>query len=170
RANIGAQRIQLGLIHFSIGRDEVLFNHPYQDLCISADLIHHSSNGTVAGIISSIQQQTAITKYVVHWSSQFMFEVSQIIWTHFSLSAFWSIASLFGNQSRAGASGCRFWRSASIFSSRRGSSMGLVSKSSQPADNACSRSAAMACAVRAMTGMPRVAGSAFSVLVASQPV
>ena len=34
--------------------------------------------------------------------------------------------------------------------------MGLMSKSSHPAARACSRSPAIACAVSAMTGMPRV--------------
>jgi hypothetical protein len=47
--------------------------------------------------------------------------------------------------------------------------MGLMSKSSQPAASACSRSPAIACAVSAMTGIARVAGSALSCLVASQP-
>src|SRR5207237_6612797 len=46
--------------------------------------------------------------------------------------------------------------SASIFSISRARSTGLVSKSSQPAAMAFSRSPDMACAVTAVTGMPRV--------------
>ena len=45
-----------------------------------------------------------------------------------------------------------------IFARRRGNSTGFVSKSSQPADSAFSRSPAMACAVRAITGICRVSG------------
>src|SRR5262245_44411506 len=50
--------------------------------------------------------------------------------------------------------------SASIFSTSRAKSTGLVSKSSQPAPMAFSRSPAMACAVSAITGMARVSGAA----------
>src|SRR5215475_2027170 len=56
-----------------------------------------------------------------------------------------------------------------IFASKRSNSNGLVSQSSQPAASAFSRSLTMACAVRAMMGMSRVAGSALSRRVASQP-
>jgi hypothetical protein len=47
--------------------------------------------------------------------------------------------------------------------------MRLVSKSSQPVASAFSRSRAIACALNAMIGMSRVAGSAFRRRVASQP-
>src|SRR5215813_12400013 len=50
--------------------------------------------------------------------------------------------------------------SASIFSTSRPKSTGLVSKSSQPAPMAFSRSPAMAWAVSAITGMARVSGAA----------
>src|SRR5690606_29896024 len=59
--------------------------------------------------------------------------------------------------------------SASIFATRRWMSTGLVSKSSQPAAIALSRSSAMACAVRAMIGIALVRGSALIRRVASQP-
>src|SRR5690606_33552021 len=59
--------------------------------------------------------------------------------------------------------------SASILPTRRAMSTGLVSKSSQPAARHLSRSAAIACAVSAITGMAAVAGSALMRRVASQP-
>ena len=46
---------------------------------------------------------------------------------------------------------------------------GLVSKSSPPAASAISRSLIIACALRTMSGMCRVAASAFNCRVASQP-
>src|SRR4029079_7143665 len=58
---------------------------------------------------------------------------------------------------------------ASILSSSRGRSTGLVSKSSQPAARAFSRSPDIAWAVSAMTGIARVSGAALSRRVASQP-
>src|SRR6266545_6407572 len=60
-------------------------------------------------------------------------------------------------------------RRPSIFASRRSRSTGLVSKSSQPAPMAFSRSPDMAWAVSAITGMPRVSGAALSCRVASHP-
>src|SRR5262249_36901930 len=59
--------------------------------------------------------------------------------------------------------------SASIFSTSRAKSTGLVSKSSQPAPRAFSRSPDIACAVSAITGMARVSGAALIWRVASQP-
>ena len=59
--------------------------------------------------------------------------------------------------------------SARILPSSRGSSTGLVSKSSQPAASAFSLSPLMAFAVRAMIGMRLVAGSALIRRVASPP-
>jgi hypothetical protein len=50
---------------------------------------------------------------------------------------------------------------ASILVSSRLNSTGLVSKSSQPASIALSRSPDMAWAVNAITGMDRVSGAAF---------
>ena len=58
---------------------------------------------------------------------------------------------------------------ACIFATRRGKSTGLVSYSSQPASRAACSSPDMAWAVRAMTGIARVPGSAFSRRVTSQP-
>src|SRR5581483_952995 len=52
--------------------------------------------------------------------------------------------------------------SALIFGIRLPRSIGFVSKSSQPAASALSRSWAMACAVRAMTGTAFVSGAALS--------
>src|SRR5207302_3409956 len=60
-------------------------------------------------------------------------------------------------------------RSAAIFSRSRGRSTGLVSKSSQPASKARTRSPAMAWAVSAGPGLPLVPGAAFSCRVASRP-
>src|SRR5262245_11366674 len=59
--------------------------------------------------------------------------------------------------------------SARILPSSRDSSTGLVSKSSQPAASAFSLSPDIALAVRAMTGMRWVAGSALIRRVASSP-
>src|SRR5690606_40878548 len=59
--------------------------------------------------------------------------------------------------------------SASIFATRRWMSTGLVSKSSQPAAIALSRSSAMACAVTAVIGIAPVRWSAVIRRVASQP-
>ena len=53
--------------------------------------------------------------------------------------------------------------------SSRSRSTGLVSYSSAPAAMTCSRSSGIAWAVRAITGMARVAASAFSRRVASKP-
>src|SRR5438552_2607360 len=58
---------------------------------------------------------------------------------------------------------------ASIFWTRRAKSTGLVSKSSQPAASALSRSPDIACAVSAITGIARVAAAALIRRVASQP-
>src|SRR5262249_59421440 len=57
--------------------------------------------------------------------------------------------------------------SASIFSTSRAKSTGLVSKSSQPAPMAFSRSPAMACAANALTGMAPLSASALISPVAS---
>src|SRR6185369_2118547 len=59
--------------------------------------------------------------------------------------------------------------SASIFSSSRARSTGLVSKSSQPAAIAFSRSPDIACAVSAITGIARVSGAPLIWRVASHP-
>src|SRR5215470_6832069 len=59
--------------------------------------------------------------------------------------------------------------SASIFSTSRVKSTGLVSKSSQPAPMAFSRSPDIACAVSAITGIRCVSGAALIRRVASQP-
>src|SRR5450759_4758442 len=64
---------------------------------------------------------------------------------------------------------CGRTRRASIFSSRRGISIGLVSYSSHPALMAFSRSPDMACAVSAMTGICAVILAALTRRVASQP-
>src|SRR5215472_1722359 len=58
----------------------------------------------------------------------------------------------------------------SIFSRSRGSSIGLVSKSSHPAWRAWSLSVDIAWAVKAITGMESVPGSSLSLFVASQPL
>ena len=59
--------------------------------------------------------------------------------------------------------------SAWILASRRGSSTGLVSKSSQPAASAFSLSPVIALAVSAITGMCFVSGAALIWRVASEP-
>src|SRR5262249_26525023 len=59
--------------------------------------------------------------------------------------------------------------SASIFSTSRAKSTGLVSKASHPAPMAFPATAAMACAVSAITGMARVSGAALIWRVASHP-
>src|SRR6476646_5519166 len=62
-----------------------------------------------------------------------------------------------------------FGARARIFSSRRGISTGLVSKSSQPAAMALSRSPVIALAVSAITGMCFVSSAALIWRVASEP-
>src|SRR5690606_1681307 len=62
---------------------------------------------------------------------------------------------------REPAHGWRPLSSVSIFPSNRCRSTGLVSKSSHPAASARSRSAVIACAVSAITGIERVRSSAF---------